>query len=148
MLLDRPPAVQRTRDRLEEVGLVGRCELIAGDFFEMVPAGSDAYVFSGVVHDWDNEAAVRILTNCRQVMGQAGTFLQVEALLPERAREVPAMIRMDLHMLALVHGRERTVSECERLLGAAGFQLRRVLPTKLPAGASLLDAIPAVLPNR
>jgi ubiquinone/menaquinone biosynthesis C-methylase UbiE len=148
VLLDRPPAVERARDRLEAAGLAGRCQFIAGDFFEAVPPDGDAYVLSRVIHDWDDEAAVRILTNCRQVMGQGGTLLLVEALLPERARERPATIRMDLHMLALLHGRERTVAEYERLLGASGFQLGRVLPTESPAGVSVLEALPAVLPNR
>jgi hypothetical protein len=65
VLLDRPPVVERARDRLEAAGLAGRCEFVAGDFFEAVPPGGDAYVLSRVIHDWEDEAAVHILTNCR-----------------------------------------------------------------------------------
>jgi SAM-dependent methyltransferase len=148
VLLDRLPVVEWARERLEATGLAGRCEFVAGDFFESVPPGGDAYVLSRVIHDWDDEAAVHILTNCRRAMGQGGTLLLVEAVLPERARERPAAIRMDLHMLALLHGRERLVAEYERLLGAAGFRLERVVPTQSPAGVSLIEAVPTALPDR
>jgi hypothetical protein len=147
VLLDRPPVVERARDRLEAAGLAGRCEFVAGDFFEAVPPGGDAYVLSRVIHDWEDEAAVHILTNCRQAIEQGGTLLLIEAVLPERAREKPAAIRMDLHMLALLHGHERTVAEYERLLGAAGFRLGRVVPTGSPAGISLIEAAPTALPD-
>jgi hypothetical protein len=90
-----------------------------------VPAGGDAYLLSRVIHDWDHAAAVRILTNCRRAMGQDGTLLLVEMVLPTRASEQPAAIRMDLHKLTLLHGRERTAAVQERLLGTAGaFQSR------------------------
>jgi hypothetical protein len=149
VLLDRLPVVERARERLEAAGLAERCEFVAGDFFEAVPPGGDAaYVLSRVIHDWDDEAAVHILTNCRRAMGQGGTLLLVEAVLPERARERPAAIRMDLHMLALLHGRKRLVAEYERLLGAAGFRLGRVVPTQSPARVSLIEAMPTALPDR
>ncbi len=147
VLLDRPPVVERARDRLEAAGLAGRCEFVAGDFFEAVPPGGDAYVLSRVIHDWEDEAAVHILTNCRQAIEQGSTLLLIEAVLPERAHEKPAAIRMDLHMLALLHGHERTVAEYERLLGAAGFRLGRVVPTGSPAGISLIEAAPTALPD-
>jgi precorrin-6B methylase 2 len=147
VLLERPPVVERARERLEATGLAERCEFVAGDFFTTVPPDGDAYVLSRVIHDWDDEAAVRILSNCRQAVGQGGTLLLVEAVLPERAREQPAAIRMDLHMLALLHGQERTVAEYERLLGAAGFRLGRVVPTRSPAGISVIEAAPTALPD-
>jgi hypothetical protein len=105
-------------------------------------------VLSRVIHDWDDEAAVHILTNCRRAVGQGGTLLLVEAVLPERACEQPAAIRMDLHMLALLHGQERTAAEYERLLGAAGFRLGRVVPTESPAGVSVIEAVPVAPPDR
>lgn len=148
VLLERPPVVERARERMEATGLAGRCEFVAGDFFATVPPDGDAYVLSRVIHDWDDEAAVRILSNCRRAVGQGGTLLLVEAVLPERAREQPAAIRMDLHMLALLHGQERTVAEYERLLGAAGFRLGRVVPTESPAGVSVIEAVPVAPPDR
>jgi SAM-dependent methyltransferase len=148
VLLDRPQVVDRARERLEAAGLAKRCEFIAGDFLTTVLPDGDAYVLSRVIHDWDDEVAVRILTNCARAMGQGGTLLLVEAVLPERARNRPETIRMDLHMLALLHGRERTEAEYDRLLVAAGFQLRCVVPTKSPSGVSVIEAVSAALSNR
>jgi ubiquinone/menaquinone biosynthesis C-methylase UbiE len=148
VLLERPPVVKRARERMEATGLADRCEFVAGDFFATVPPDGDAYVLSRVIHDWDDEAAVHILTNCRRAVGQGGTLLLVEAVLPERACEQPAAIRMDLHMLALLHGQERTAAEYERLLGAAGFRLGRVVPTESPAGVSVIEAVPVAPPDR
>jgi O-methyltransferase domain len=145
VLLDQAPVVARAWRRLASAGLVGRYTCVAGDFFAGVPPGGDAYLLSRVIHDWDDEAAVRILTNCRRAMGPEGTLLLVEVVLPTRASEQPAAIRMDLHMLTLLHGRERTAAEYERLLGTAGFRLMRVVPTRSPAGVSVIEAVPMAL---
>jgi len=67
----------------------------------------------------------------------------VEALLPERARDQPAVIRMDLHMLVLLGARERTEAQYRRLLAETGFQVERVVPTGSPAGLSVIEATPA-----
>jgi hypothetical protein len=67
----------------------------------------------------------------------------VEVVLPESARANPNAIRMDLHMLALMAGRERAAAEYARLLSAAGFRLRREIPTRSPAGIAILEAAPA-----
>jgi hypothetical protein len=143
VLLDQPPVVERARGRLETAGLAGRCTFVPGDFFAAVPPDGDAYLLSRVIHDWDDDAAVRILGNCRTAMGERGTLLLVEAVLPERAREQPAAIRMDLHMLTLLHGRERTTAEYERLLGASGFRVERVVPTRSSSGIVVVEAAPA-----
>jgi hypothetical protein len=142
VLLDQPPVVARARERLEAAGLAGRCTFVPGDFFAPLPSGGDAYLLSRVIHDWDDDAAVRILARCRAAMGDGGTLLLVEAVQPERALEQPAAIRMDLNMLMLLHGRERTVAEYEGLLGAARFRLVRVVPTRSPSGVGLVEAAP------
>jgi hypothetical protein len=147
LLLDRPSVVARASERLASAGLSGRCACVAGDFFTAVPPGGDAYLLSRVIHDWDDAAAVRILTNCRRAMGPEGTLLLVEVVLPTRASEQPAAIRMDLHMLTLLHGRERTAAEYERLLGVAGFRPVRIVPTRLPAGVSVIEAVPMAPPD-
>jgi hypothetical protein len=147
VLLDQPSVVKRAREHLASAGLAGRCTCVAGDFFAGVPPGGDAYVLSRVIHDWDDDAAVRILTNCRRAMGEDGTLLLVEVVLPMRAREGPAAIRMDLHMLTLLHGRERTAAAYERLLGTAGLRPVRVVPTRSPAGISVIEAVPMAPPD-
>jgi hypothetical protein len=142
VLLDRPPVVERSRERLEAAGLGGRCTFVPGDFFGDVPSGGDAYLLSRVIHDWGDADAVRILAACRAAMDDRATLLLVEAIMPERAGDQPAAIRIDLHMLTLLHGRERTVAEYERLLAAAGFRLVRSVPTRSPAGLGVVEAAP------
>lgn len=111
---------------------------VGGDFFTAVPDGADAYLLSRVLHDWADPDAVAILRSCRRAMARSATLLLVEAVLPERAADDPEAIRMDLHMLALLRGRERTAAEFATLLAEAGFMLDRVLPTT--AGVAVLEA--------
>ena len=141
VLFDRPAVVARARERLAATSVADRCEFVAGDFFASVPAGGDAYLLSRVIHDWDDDAARRILATCHRAMEEGSILLLVEAVLPERAREQPAAIRMDLHMLLLLGGRERTAAEFDRLLASAGFRLTRVVPTASPAGIAIVEAM-------
>ncbi|WP_214403454.1 methyltransferase [Pseudonocardia lacus] len=113
---------------------------VGGDFFAQVPPGADAYLLSRVIHDWDDAEATAILRTCRRAMPDTATLLLVEALLPERAAQDPAAVRMDLHMLALLHGRERTRREYAELLAAAGLRLVRVVATG--AGVHVIEACP------
>ena len=71
VLFDRPAVIERARANLEAAGLAGRCEVVAGDFFESVPAGADAYLLRHIIHDWDDDKSVAILRNCRPAMGEA-----------------------------------------------------------------------------
>jgi SAM-dependent methyltransferase len=142
VLLDRPAAVEQARRRL-----AGRAECVAGDFFAAVPAGADAYLLSRVIHDWPDDDAIRILRSCRAAMAPGARLLLVEAVLPERAADAPEAIRMDLHMLILFGGRERTEREYARLLGAAGLALRRVIPTDSPSGVCVLESVPTGSPS-
>jgi O-methyltransferase domain/Dimerisation domain len=137
-VLDRPAAVAAARTRLGERGTA-----VAGDFFAAVPAGADAYLLSRVLHDWSDAECGRILAACRDAMPAGGRLLVVEAILPERARDRPAAIRMDLHMLMLLGSRERTEAEFRTLLGTAGFTVTRVLPTGSPTGLGIVEAVPA-----
>jgi len=143
VLVDQPGVVEQARRRLEAEGVAGRCELVAGDFFASVPAGADAYLLSRVLHDWVDDDARRLLATCRSAMAPESRLLIVEALLPERARDQPAVIRMDLHMLVLLGAHERTEAQYRRLLGETGFRVARVVPTASPAGLSVIEAVPA-----
>jgi predicted O-methyltransferase YrrM len=139
-LLDVEPVVKRARQTLKAADLSDRCEFLAGDFFITVPEGGDAYLLSRIVHDWDDEAALAILRRCRNAMRPGSTLLLVEVVLPERASNASDAIRMDLHMLTLLGGRERTATEFERLLAAAGFQIGRIVPTRSPADIKVIEA--------
>jgi hypothetical protein len=137
VLVDRPAAVAAARERLGE-----RAACVAGDFFEAVPGGADAYLLSRVLHDWDDADARRILAVCRAAMEPRARLLVVDAILPERARDQPHAIRMDLHMLLLLGARERTEAEFRDLLAQAGFELLRTVPTGSPAGLGIIEASP------
>ena len=117
---------------------------VAGDFFTEVPAGADAYLLSRVLHNWDDDAARRVLRVCRAAMRPDSVLLVVEAVLPERAVDDPAAVRMDLHMLVLLHGHERTAAEYAALCEAAGLRLTRDVPTG--AGVHVLEVRPAEAP--
>jgi hypothetical protein len=143
VLMDRPAAIAAARDRLAADGLSERAECVAGDFFAAVPPGADGYLLSRVIHDWDDRDAVRILRRCRAAMPATARLMLVEAVLPERARDAPEAIRMDLHMMVLLGARERTEKEYRRLLAAAGLDLRRVVPTSSPAALGVVEAVPA-----
>lgn len=144
ILFDLPYVIAGADPILTEAGVGDRCKVVGGDFFASVPSGGDAYILKYIIHDWDDERAVAILTRCHEAMGRAGTLLLIEQVLPERLTAGAAAwqsARLDLQMLVLTSGgRERTESEFRRLLADAGFELRRVIPTQSPF--SILEATP------
>ena len=113
------------------------------NFFEAVPQGGDCYILSRILHDWDDARARRILEVCHAAMAPGSRLLLVEAVLPERAVENPAAIRMDLHMLLLLPGRERTAAEFAELLQGTGFRIERVIAPTSGTGVHVIEAIRA-----
>jgi hypothetical protein len=144
-ILDAHPGVDGLLFDRPEVVRTATLPAEGGDFFAAVPAGADAYLLSRVLHDWDDADALRILGTCRRAMPDDATLVLVEAVLPRRAADDPRAVRMDLHMLTLLHGRERTEAEFADLLGTAGFRLLGTVPT--PAGVCVLEAAPADTPR-
>jgi hypothetical protein len=117
----------------------GRCEYVAGDFFTSVPAGSDAYLLCNVIHDWDDARAIAILRNCRKAMAQDGRLLLIEMVVPDS--NTPSFSKLlDLNMLVMAGGRERTKAEFNALLDAADYKLTRVVPTI--SAHRILEAVP------
>jgi hypothetical protein len=114
-----------------------RLEVVAGDFFEGVPAGGDAYVLSGIVHDWNDESAIRILKNCRRAIRPDGRLLILDTVLTPSSD--PARAMMDVLMMVLTGGQERTEPEFRSLLDTARFSLERVIPVM---GPSILECRP------
>jgi SAM-dependent methyltransferase len=131
ILLDLPHVIATAGDAIAAAGLSERCELVSGDFFEAVPAGADLHLLKQIVHDWDDEQATRLLRNCHRALAPGGKLLLVEMVVPADNRPSSAQ-GMDLNMLVLLGGRERTEEEFARLLDGAGFRLERVMANRSP----------------
>ena len=137
-VVDRPELEAQARQAFEEAGVADRAEFIGGDFFESVPEGADAYLLSTVLHDWDDRHALGILRNCRVAMPPGGRLVIVDAVL--EPGNAPSFTRvMDVLMLTVVSGRERTEPEWRALLESGGFELARVVASPLLA---ILEAVP------
>lgn len=140
MLFDAPQVIEGARPRLEAAGVADRCETVAGNFFEAVPAGGDAYMMKWIIHDWDDEKALTILRHIRSQIPSNGRLIVVETVVPET--DEPHFSKFfDLNMLVITGGKERTAAEFAELFAAAGFKLLRVIPTDLPT--SIIEAEPA-----
>jgi hypothetical protein len=112
--------------------LEGRLALEAGDFFTSVPAGADAYLMKHILHDWDDERCLVILGHIRAAMAPGGRLLIVEQVIPPGNDPFPGKL-LDLNMLVMTEGgRERTPADYAELLGKAGLQLQRIIPTSAP----------------
>jgi len=143
VLLDLAHAIEGARTQLAASGLAERCQCIAGDFFESVPAGADAYLLKAVLHDWDDERVRLILRNCRNAIPRHGKLLIIERIVPARFEACwlhHAIARVDLTMLVGFSGRERTEMEFRGLLDASGFRLAGVTPTLLEY--AVIEAFP------
>jgi O-methyltransferase len=121
---------------ITEADVPDRCSLVAGDFFTKVPSGGDVYVLAQILHDWDDHDAVRILRQIAAAMPTHGKLLVVEQVIPGDDLQHPAKL-LDLHMLVLLGGRERTHADWRELLAAGGFEL---LELQCAARSSLLVA--------
>jgi hypothetical protein len=132
IVLDRPQVAEEAERRVAEAGLTERCEVVRGSFFDEVPV-ADAYVLAKVLHDWDDDAASRILGTVRAAAAEGARLLVVDDVLAEYGND-DGSTWSDLVMLALVGGRERTASEWRALLGRSGFEVTRV-------GEELVEAV-------
>lgn len=139
IVFDSSRTIERTKQRLCSDRSPRQCSYVAGDFFEAVPEGADAYLLCGVVHDWNDEHAIRILRNCRRAMKASGRVLLLEMLLPETADKHFGKL-LDLNMLVMTGGRERTRAEFSVLLDVAGYKVTRIIDTMAPQ--SLIEAVP------
>ncbi|SIO58072.1 hydroxyneurosporene-O-methyltransferase [Singulisphaera sp. GP187] len=139
ILFDAPRVVAEGQNGLLSAeGLGGRIEAVGGDFFASVPGGGDIYTLKWIIHDWDDAKSVAILKNCHRAMARGGRLLLVESVIPPRNE--PSLGKfMDLNMLVMTGGRERTADEFRDLLAAAGFRLARIIAT--PSPVSVIEAL-------
>ena len=139
IVFDSLHVVAGAEDAIHKAGLTGRCRAVGGNFFQSVPAG-DAYLMKHIIHDWPDDQATTILRNCRKAVNHGGKLLLVELVIaPGNAANLAKIV--DLEMLAIASGRERTEVEYRQLLAGAGWRLSRVLPTK--SSTQIIEAEPA-----
>jgi ubiquinone/menaquinone biosynthesis C-methylase UbiE len=140
VLFDQPHVIERAKRFLEAEGVLERCQLAAGNFFESVPEGGDAYILKYIIHDWDDERAIAILKQCHKVMPANGKILVAEQVIPPGNEPFRGKF-LDLNMLVMTPGgRERTEAEYRALFEKAGFKLTRIVPTQ--DEMSIIEGIP------
>ncbi len=148
-VFDTAEGLAEAPKRLAPHGLDERCSLIAGDFFRSVPEGSDLYLIKSILHDWTDDQAVTILSNCREVLPPGGLVLIVEPVLPQTvatsadadAVDGGTTYLSDLNMLVNVGGRERTRRDFAEVCRRAGLSLTSVTPLAQAAPFSLIQAV-------
>jgi hypothetical protein len=131
VLFDLPHVIAEAGPLLDAAGVRDRCETSTGDFFRSVPEGGDAYVMKWIIHDWDDGKSTAILKNINRAMDENGKLLLIEMVVPEGNQ--PDLSKfLDLDMMVMTGGRERTEAEFNSLLAASGFKLTRVIRTTSP----------------
>ena len=141
ILLDLPSVVEGAKCAICERRMDHRCEPVAGNFFEHIPAGPDAYFMQHIMHDWDDERCLKILNNVKQALSgrKNGRLIVSDAVLPETSEPHPGKL-LDLLMMLFPGGRERTEKEWHALFDAAGFRITKIVPTSAPE--SVIEAVP------
>jgi orsellinic acid C2-O-methyltransferase len=144
ILLDRPDVTKSAQSVVKERGVADRCEVIAGNFFEAIPQGGDAYITKWVIHNWSDEDARKILRNVRSVIPRDGRLIICDRVIPERITDGDPVLQyntlMDVNMLVNITGRERTEGEFRELLRASGFKMSSV--RSVPSGFGIVEGTP------
>lgn len=141
VLFDQPSVIAGARSgpHVTAKGITERCTLESGSFFESVPPGADAYIMKYILHDWDDERAVKILSNCHAAMNKNGRVLVVDSVIPPG--NDPGYVKLlDIEML-VIGGRERTKADFAEIFRKSGLKLTRVLATKSPL--SIVEGVKA-----
>jgi len=138
-LFDQPHVTRRASSRLHQSAVADRCEVIGGDFFRSVPANADAYMLKWILHDWPDDEAIAILKTCRSAIQSDGRLIVMEYLIDEPNVGLEGKL-MDLNMMVITGGVERTREEYAAIFGAAGVRIRRVVPTATPI--AVIEASP------
>lgn len=139
LLFDQPTVIERAQEIIRASGLADRCRAIGGSFFESVPNSADAYLLRHIIHDWDDDKAITILRNVRKAIPSNGRILIVENVIPPGNGPHFGKL-LDLTMLVMPGGQERTAEEYQGLCSESGFHLTRIIPTA--AETSIIEGRP------
>jgi len=139
ILFDLPNVIQEANCHICSLKMEDRCQTVVGDFFENIPAGADAYYMQHILHDWADEPALKILANCRRALDgrPGGRLIVLDSVMTEDSAPSPAKW-LDLEMLLMPGGRERTESEWRALFAKAGFEITEIVPIQM--GNSVIEA--------
>ena len=140
ILFDQAHVVSGAEPVLTAAGVLDRCEVVAGSFFDAVPEGADAYVLKSIIHDWEDEESVAILRVCRRALGQESVVLLIERDLGSPNENAPAKLS-DLNMFVMPGGRERSEAEYAELFEQSG--LRHASTTVAANGYAVIEAVAA-----
>jgi hypothetical protein len=139
VLFDLPSLVAGARTWLDTRGIEDRCEVIGGNFFESIPQDGDTYLLKDVLHNWEDDQAVAILKKCHAFMPPSAKLLVIERIIPPGNTPSPGKL-IDISMLVMTGGRERTEPEYRALLQMAAFRVQDILPSE--SGISIIVALP------
>jgi O-methyltransferase domain/Dimerisation domain len=120
--------------------VMDRCTIESGNMFHSVPAGADAYIMKHIIHDWPDEVCITLLKACRKSVNAGGKLLVVDNVIQPGNDFSPGKF-LDIQMMIFPGGRERTEKQFRELFAAAGWKLRRVIPTAAPD--SIVEGVPA-----
>ena len=138
ILFDIPSVIEEANGHICALKMDERCQTMKGDFFDEIPSGADAYYMQHILHDWKDDRCLKILANCRRALEgrENGRLLIVDSVVPETSDPHPSKW-LDIEMLLMPGGRERTRPEWEALFAKAGFEIARIVPLK--AAESLIE---------
>ena len=137
-LFDQSHVVAGAHDVVRRAGVESRCNIVAGSFFESVPADANAYILKFILHDWDDGNCVKILANCRRAMASDARLLIIERLLAPPNEGLDGKLS-DLNMMVNLGGQERTLVEFSSIFQSTGLELRDVY--ELPGQLALLEVM-------
>lgn len=137
-LVEQEKTAARARVAFEDAGVTNRISIVERTFFDELPGGADAYVLAQILHNWDDEDAARILARCASAAGKSGRVMVVERTNSEIGRQ-REFTEMDLRMLILFGGRERTLGQLSVLADKVGLQLQTHHHTRV--GLAILEFV-------
>lgn len=129
VVADLPSVVLGAEKTIRSKGLHGRCKIAGCDFFRVIPKGSESYLMSNILHDWPDDKCKSILNNCRKAMQPEAKLLLIEMIVPE-GNDLSIAKLLDLEMLVVTGGKERTKAEFDFLLESSGLKLVRIIPAQ------------------
>lgn len=139
VVFDLPHVVEGAPEALERAGVADRCQVVGGSFLDQVPPGGDVYLLKHVLHNWDDTRCTEILRSCRQAMAPGAVLLVLENVVPDDPSTAEELVMLDLHMMAVHGGRERTEGELDTLLATAGLRRLRRIATR-PGAPDVIEA--------